>query len=35
MVPLTSPPLPIGPTAGVVLAVSIVFTLLWVRSVFR
>ncbi len=35
MVPLTSTPLPIGPTAGVVLVVSIVVTLLWVRSVFQ
>ncbi|ATW89776.1 hypothetical protein halTADL_3074 [Halohasta litchfieldiae] len=35
MIPLTAPPLPIGTTAGVVLAVSIVITLLWIRSVFR
>ena len=35
MIPLTSPPLPIGPTAGAVLVVSIAFTLLWIRSVFR
>lgn len=35
MLPLASSPLPIEATAGVVLVVSIVITLLWIRSVFR
>lgn len=35
MLPLTSSPLPIEATAGVVLVVSILITLLWIRSVFR
>jgi len=35
MLPLQSPPLPIESTAGVVLAVSILITLLWIRAVFR
>jgi hypothetical protein len=35
MIPLASSPLPIESTAGVVLVVSILITLLWIRSVFR
>jgi len=34
MLPLASSPLPIESTAAVVLVVSIVITLLWIRSVF-
>ena len=35
MFPLESPPFPIESTAGVVLVVSILITLLWIRAVFR